>query len=161
MNFKLLGAGAAVVLAFWAGIKWSDRAWEARFAAFRMELAEQSAQSLRDAQAQSAKWQADLTRAQQNYAAEKNELNARYDSLLAQLDRVRADRSGGAADVPGAAGASAGACRACRCELSAKDGGGIAEALAVARDCDLLAVRYNALLDFYNNVKKDNQNGQN
>ena len=161
MNFKLLGAGAAVVVAFWAGLKWSDRAWEARFAAFRMELAEQSAQSLREAQAQSAKWQADLTQAQKNYAAEKTELNARYDRMRAQLDRVRAERAGSADRMPAASQSAAGACSPCRCEPSAKDGSGIAEALAIARDCDLLALRYNALLDFFSTVKKDNQNGQN
>lgn len=159
-----------VLVAFVTG--WTVNGWryDAKWAEFEAEANKAALDKVQQARAVETSWRdlADLVSSdlKGDYAEIETKYEAalkRLDLLNAELNRMRTDRAGragGAEQMPAASEPPSRACKPCKCGSSAEDGGGVAQALTIARDCDRLAVRYNALLQFYSTIKKYFKDGQ-
>lgn len=155
-----IGAGAAAVAVFMAGFTLADAQWQAKATRFQLELERQSAQSTAQAQEIERSWQERLTQEQKGFAEQKAELEKRYHDLLQRsaADSVRTEQSTTSnAQVSTSPGAPARVGTTCPARPHGPDRAALervrAELLAVAKDCDVLAARYNALLNFYKEAR--------
>ena len=150
----------AAVLLFCGGWMFNGYRWEARWAEFEASAQKVAVQKAEEARAVETAWRelADLAASdiKGDYDAIEQKYQAalsRIDNLTADLDRLHSERADSADAVPTAPQSAARACKPCTCRSPRPDARGTAQALEIARDCDLLAVRYNSLLNFYNAVK--------
>lgn len=94
-----------------------------------------------------------------------SELRKDYDSVnqkyrdalkrLSDFERMQHNNPDSANPMPKTPTTTARACEPCKCKPSRENGNRAKRALEIARDCDLLAVRYNRLLEFYQRAQKD------
>lgn len=161
MDIKTGLTALAIVAAFAAGYHVSSMSWQAEVAEAKASVADQSYAALESVWRETLSIQALADRVGERVLKDADEVEHEYREVVDALnqpepdDRVR--HSGGStedgSEVPDSAGAPCTACRPCVCK-SPRAHVGAREALEIAKDCDLLATRYNALLELYQSVKR-------
>lgn len=157
----------AVVAAFMAGYKVSSMSWEAEVAEAKASVAGQSYAALESVWRDALSIQALADSAGERVLKDADEVEREYREVVDALGQPEPDdgvrQSGGCpkdgSEVPDSAGATGTACAPCRCDPR-EPYVGAREALEIAKDCDLLATRYNALLELYQSVKRGVNHGQ-
>lgn len=138
--------------------------WEAKWADFTAAAQQASAAEIQKARAVETSWRelADLAASdiKGDYDAIEQKYQAalsRIDGLTADLDRLHSERADSAGTVPAAPQPAARACKPCTCRSPGEDAKRVAQSLAIARDCDLLAVRFNHLQSLYEGIRTQSQ----
>lgn len=138
--------------------------YQKKIADFKADAALQYAQAL-EAKSTREKYLQDKANSAATQAAkEKNEIEARYKSLLADAAdafSLHADGARSKNGVPGDASAP-GAVSERANQRAGADGAKFQklyqEQLAIARDCDITAAHYNELINLWNEAVKENEN---
>lgn len=149
------------LLIFFSGWLVNGWRWEAKWLAFEADAFKTAAEKAEQTRRTETAWQAladttsqDLKHDYERVQKEFHLAMDRLRTMSAELDRMRAERAGSAEQVPTAAKLAAGACKACPNRSSGPNAAGIAEAMKIARDCDMTAFRYNRLLSLYQQLKE-------
>lgn len=138
--------------------------YQKKIADFKADAALQYAQAL-EAKSTREKYLQDKANSAATQAAkEKNEIEARYKSLLADAAdafSLHERSAGGEAGLPGDTPAP-GAVSERANQRAGADGAKLQklyqEQLAIARDCDITAAHYNELINLWNEAVKENEN---
>lgn len=153
-----------LLLAFAAGWKGNGLVWEARWEAQRAQLAQELSARIREVRDEEAQAVAASEQTQRSLRAALNEVNQRYENLLADLERMDDGSAGRMPDgernaparpdaVPAAAAPACRPCRPCDCgrprAYVAAD-----KALEMAKERDELAERLNAFILFYSDLRE-------
>lgn len=167
MDIKTGLTALAIVAAFVAGYRVSSMSWQAEVAEAKASVADQSYAALESVWRETLSIQALADRAGERVLKDADEVEREYREVVDALNQPEPDdgvrHSGGStedgSEVPDSAGVTGTACAPCRCD-SREPYVGAREALEIAKDCDLLATRYNALLELYQSVKIGVNHGQ-
>lgn len=158
---KGLSAIFIVVFIFFAGWTANGWRWSAKWSEFEAQAAHEALEEAQKSQTIESSWRDLADMAAQQTQKDYEEINQKYKSALAriddlglELDRLHEQRPDSAGQMPSVAKPAAGACKPCTCGSSRPYAKGVAEALTIAKDCDVIAVRYNRLLELYNNVRQ-------
>ena len=160
MNWCTL-AGAAL-LAFALGFWFASRLADADRLDFERELNKQNLAVVQEQQEISEELTEKVYELQEKNASDKEQLQAKYDRIVDDLhttvDRLRRQqRTEGGEGKPGHTEAAQGV-RQGQCRPSGQNRRinekALEEILEVAKDCDELALKYNSLLDFYEDVRE-------
>lgn len=152
----LVAYGIGCALLFFAGYKWADFLFSEDIAQYQRAVAQQRA-ALQERIISLEREQAETVREiEQRGLDEKAAVDAKYNALLAELDRMRADRPRDTEPVPADTAAPRRAGPPCRCE-PLRQNERHSRALELARDCDAQAVKYNQLLDLYKSLRTDDR----
>ncbi len=145
------------IAAFLAGFWWSDHAWQAKWSDYQAEVARKSQEEISKAWQSEKNWQEAADVAARQGLADYDEINRKYQDALERIrvmsaDRLRNAEPARSGNVPQSAGTS---CRPCPACPSESRGSYVRadQALKIARDCDVVASKFNRLLKLYQSVK--------
>lgn len=147
-----------LVLAFSAGWIVNGWRWERDRAEFEAAANQKALEQLESTRTIEQNLQGLLNLTSQGLRQDYEAVNQKYKLALNRIDdleRMQRNNPDSADAVPQTPATAAGACEPCKCQPSRTDGNRTKRALEIARDCDLLAVRYNRLLEFYQRARKD------
>ncbi len=157
---KGLSAVFIAVSIFFAG--WTANGWRcsAKWSEFEAQAAHKALEEVQKSQTIESSWRELADMAAQQTQKDYEEINEKYKSALAriddlglELDRLHEQRSDSANPMPKTTSTSIRVNNSCKCRSSRSHGRGVEEALTIARDCDVLATKYNRLLQFYEDVR--------
>lgn len=150
-------------MAFMAGWKGNGLVWEAKWETQRAELTQEHAAQLRAVRDEEALALRASEQTQRSLRASLNEVNRRYEDLVANLGRMddgsaerMPDGERNAAPRPDAVStAAAPACRPCRACGRGRSRPYVEadKALEMAKERDELAARLNAFIELYNGLR--------
>lgn len=159
-TIAVLGVCAGFAAA-WVAQDWR---WDAKWSEFEAQAYKQASEVAAQSYKTSTAWRdlADLANNElkSDYAAVEKQYQdalSRIRDLGAELDRVRANSANDGDAMPANSRPAAGSSTACKCRPCEPNSRIMAGTLRIARDCDLLAVRYNKLLGLYNGIKEAQQ----
>ena len=147
-----------LVLAFSAGWIVNGWRWERDRAEFEAAANQKALEQLESTRAIEKNLQGFLNLTSQGLRQDYEAVNQKYKLALNRIDdleRMQHNNPDSANPMPKTAAVTARACEPCKCKSSRTDGNRAKRALEIARDCDLLAVRYNKLLEFYQGLEKE------
>lgn len=161
MDIKTGLTALAIVAAFAAGYHVSSMSWQAEVAEAKASVADQSYAALESVWRETLSIQALADMAGERVLKDAEDVEREYREVVDALNQPEPDdglrqsggRSSDGSEVPDRAGTTGTACSPCRCD-PCEPNVGAREALEIAKDCDLLATRYNALLELYQSVKR-------
>lgn len=147
-----------LVLAFSAGWIVNGWRWERDRAEFEAEANKKALQQTQSVREIERGLQTFVNLTSSELRKDYDSINQKYRDALNRIDdleRMQHNNPDSADAVPQIATVTAGACKPCKCQSSRENGNRAKRALEIARDCDLLAVRYNKLLEFYQGLEKE------
>lgn len=161
MTLKSVLAAVALIVAFAGGWSASSARWRAEVAEAKATVADQSYTALESVWRETLSIQALADMAGERVLKDAEDVEREYREVVDALNQPEPDdglrqsggRSSDGSEVPDRAGTTGTACSPCRCD-PCEPNVGAREALEIAKDCDLLATRYNALLELYQSVKR-------
>lgn len=160
MHQKTAFLGALIILAFVSGWVVNGWRWErdkAQFEAQANQKALEQNQSMREIE-RGLQTLANLTSS--SLKKDYDSVNQKYRDALKRIsdfERMQHNDSDSANPMPKASTITARACEPCRCQSPAANAGRVAKSLEIAKDCDLLAVRFNQLQSFYERIRTQSQ----
>ena len=149
---------ALVVLAFAAGWVVNGWRWERDKAEFEAQANQKALEQLESTRTIEQNLQGLLNLTSQGLRQDYEAVNQKYKLALNRIDdleRMQHNNPDSADAVPQTPATAAGTCKPCKCKPSRENGNRAKRALEIARDCDLLAVRYNKLVKFYESLEKE------
>ena len=160
-NFKKISI--ALIVAFVAGWIINGWRWESKWSRFEAEANQQALKQAQSVRQIEASWQElvkltsidlknDYTAINQKY---QNALR-RINDLSGQLERVQPNSASDTSAMPKTTSTANRVGNSCKCRSFKPHGRGVEEALAIARDCDVLATKYNKLLVLYESMRLKN-----
>lgn len=149
---------ALVAVAFAAGWMVNGWRWERDRAEFEAEANKKALEQTQSVREIERGLQTFVNLTSSELRKDYDSVNQKYRDALNRIDdleRMQHNNPDSADAVPQTPATAAGACKPCKCKPSRTDGSRAKRALEIARDCDLLAVRYNKLLKFYEGLEKE------
>ena len=144
--------GLCFVVGFYIGYRYTSNGYERRIAEYRAQAQEQLAKAQEKIISQERENQATIRAIEQRGLDEQNSINAKYNHLRDELDRLRNENSRNKNNLPNPFATTSRTQSTCKCKQS-RPYVEADKALEIAKDCDLQAVRYNQLLQIYNSLK--------
>lgn len=147
-----------LVLAFSAGWIVNGWRWERDRAEFEAQANKAALEQLESTRTIEQNLQGLLNLTSQGLRQDYEAVNQKYKLALNRIDdleRMQHNNPDSADAVPQTPATAAGACKPCTGQSPRPDADRAKRALEIARDCDLLAVRYNKLLKFYQGLEKE------
>lgn len=171
MNLKLLGLLSFLLACFgsgYVGYQIASTSYELEISHIREQSKEQEALALQNKNERENVYSKALITTQSKIAISNDRITATFSDLNAWADsnsfadhsislHNSEDNTSSNSDMPSTA-STAGAVSDCKCRCDGKDQAKLRrlyqEQLIVARDCDITATHYNALIEFYEHVSQ-------
>lgn len=159
-NFKKISIAFTLIVAFVVGWIINGWRWESKWSRFEAEANQQALKQVQSVRQIETSWQELVNLTSIDLKNDYTAINQKYQSAIrrindlnSQLERVQSNSASDTSAMPKTASTANRASNSCNCRSFRSHGRGIDEALRIARDCDVLATKYNELLKLYQHVQ--------
>ena len=159
-NFKKLSIALTLIVAFVAGWIINGWRWESKWLRFEAEANQQALKQAQSVRQIETSWQDLVNLTSIDLKNDYTAINQKYQDALrrindlnGQLERVQSNGASDTDSMPKIASTANRVGNSCKCGSFRPHGRGVEEALTIARDCDVLAMKYNELLKLYQHVQ--------